>query len=61
MKENEMLKFMQEATKRIVDERIVRNSEMVAYKSAAKTQNHSLLCAGLLDQIMDIADEAFNH
>ena len=61
LKENEMLKFMQEATKRIVDERIVRNGEMVAYKSSAKTQNHSLLCAGLLDQIMDIADEAFNH
>ena len=60
-KEVEMLKTMQEATKRIVDERIARNAEMMAYKSAAKTTDHSALCAGLLDQIIDIADEAYNH
>jgi len=45
----------------MVDERIVRSNEMSAYKSAAKTKNHSELCAGLLDQIVDIADEAYNH
>ena len=61
VKEQEMLKTMQEATKRIVEERIVRSSEMSAYQSAAKTQNHSELCAGLLDSIIDIADEAYNH
>lgn len=33
-KEQEMLKTMQEATKRIVKERIVRSSEMQAYESA---------------------------
>lgn len=60
-KEQEMLKTMQEATKKIVDERIERNGEMMAYKSAAKTTDHSKLCAGLLDQIIDIADEAYNH
>lgn len=46
---------------KLVEERIVRSSEMSAYKSAAKTKNHSELCAGLLDQIIDIADEAFKH
>lgn len=56
-----MLKTMQEATKRIVKERIVRSAEMHAYESAQKTTNHSELCAGLLDQIIDIADEAYNH
>ena len=52
---------MQEATKRIVDERIIRDSEMVAYKSAAKNKSHVELCAGLFEQILDISDEAFNH
>ena len=56
-----MLKTMQETTKTIVEERIVRSGEMQAYKGAAKTKNHSELCAGLLDQIIDIADEAYNH
>jgi len=56
-----MLKTMQEATKTIVEERIVRSSEMGAYKSAQRTANHTDLCAGLLDQIIDIADEAYNH
>lgn len=60
-KEKEMLKSMQEATKKIVTERVERNGEMLAYKSAAKTHDHSSLCAGLLDQIIDIADEAYNH
>ena len=60
-KEQEMIKTMQEATKRIVQERIVRSGEMSAYQSAQKTSNHSELCAGLLDQIIDIADEAYNH
>ena len=56
-----MLKTMQEATKRMVEERNIRSNEMSAYKSAAKTKSHSGLCSGLLDQIIDIADEAFNH
>ena len=60
-KESTMLRTMQETTKTIVQERIVRSAEMQAYKSAAKTKNHSELCAGLLDQIIDIADEAYNH
>ena len=34
---------------------------MQAYTSAQKTHNHTDLCAGLLDQIIDIADEAYNH
>ena len=56
-----MLKTMQEATQRMVSERIVRSHEMAAYKSAAITKGRSELCASLLDQIIDIADEAYNH
>ena len=56
-----MLKTMQDATLRMVNERILRSHEMSAYKSAAKTKSHSGLCSGLLDQIIDIADEAYNH
>ena len=56
-----MLKTMQEATQRIVQERIERSAEMSAYQSAQKTKNHSELCVNLLDQIIDIADEAYNH
>ena len=52
---------MQDATLRMVNERILRSHEMSAYKSAAKTKSHSGLCSGLLDQIIDIADEAYNH
>ena len=44
-----MLKTMQDATKRIVQERIERSAEMSAYQSSQKTRNHSDLCAGLLD------------
>lgn len=52
---------MQEATKRLVEERIVRSGEMQSYKAAAKTKGRSELCSALLDQIIDIADEAYNH
>jgi hypothetical protein len=34
---------------------------MAAYKSAAKKKDRSGLCTSLLDQIIDIADEAYNH
>ena len=60
-KEREMLKSMQAATQSLVQERIARSHEMQAYKSAAKTKSHSELCSMLLDQIVDIADEAYNH
>ena len=56
-----MLKTMQEATARLVNERIVRSNEMAAYKAASITKGRSELCASLLDQIIDIADEAYNH
>lgn len=56
-----MLTTMQEATKRLVEERIVRSNEMQAYKAAARTKGRSELCFTLLDQIIDIADEAYNH
>jgi len=60
-KEEAMLESMRETTKRLVEERVRRNAETQAYKGAAKTKNHSELCAGLLDQIIDIAEETFNH
>lgn len=60
-KEREMLDSMQKATQRLVQERILRNTEMQSYSASAKTKRHSELCSGLLDQIIDIADEAFNH
>ena len=56
-----MLESMRETTKRLVEERVRRNAETQAFKGAAKTKNHSELCAGLLDQIIDIANETFNH
>ena len=60
-KEQDMLKTMQEATARLVNERIVRSNEMAAYKAASITKGRSELCANLLDQIINIADEAYNH
>lgn len=48
-KEKEMLKTMQEATRKLVEERVLRSSEMQAYKTAQKTKNRSELCSSLLD------------
>ena len=60
-KEEKMLQSMQEATQRLVAERSVRNEEMYQYKDQAQTKSHTELCAKLLDQVFDIADEAYNH
>ena len=56
-----MLQSMQEATQRLVAERSVRNEEMFSYKEQSQTKSHTELCSKLLDQIFDIADEAYNH
>lgn len=42
-------------------EMVKRTSELKVYEQQLKKKQRTELCAGLMDKIFDIADEAFNH
>lgn len=58
-KETQILKNEQEQTERLIAEKLNRNIEMRQYENDAKKKKHAELCAEMLNQILDIADEAY--
>jgi 23S rRNA maturation-related 3'-5' exoribonuclease YhaM len=60
-KEARILEAEQEQTERLIDEKMDRNIEMNYYGEQAKKKKHTEFCSGLLDRILDIADEAYQH
>ena len=52
---------MQEASQREVSEMLKRTGELKVYEKQLKLEQRTEFCAQLMDQIFDIADEAYNH
>lgn len=48
-------------SQRSVSEALRRTGELKTYEQEQKKKQRTELCAGLMDSIFDIADEAFNH
>ena len=60
-KEIQILAAEQQQTLRLVDEKLRRDVEMRQYERDAKLKEHTELCAALVEKIIDIADEAYQH
>lgn len=52
---------MQDASVREMQQMLQRTDELKVYEKQHKLKQRTELCAGLMDTIFDIADEAYNH